>query len=592
MADRSGQQLGNYRLNRLLGKGGFGAVYHATHVLLDRDQAIKVLLEDHLSDPKAFDRFLREAKTLAKLDHPNIVHVDELGMDGSVVYLVMPFLSGGTLQEMLKQRASPLSLEETGRILEQVCAALDFAHGQGVVHLDLKPLNLLRHQDGRWLLSDFGLAHLMQTGALIGGTSLSFGTPYYMAPEHILGNPERRSDLYALGCMLYQLLTGHLPFEAAVAQAIMFKHISDPPPKLSGYRTDLPAALEGVSAKALAKKPEERYQTAAEVLAAFKDALGKHRVQPANLLPVTANQNPPAAEQHHKPGTLLLTLRGHEGEVYAVEWAPDGQRLASVGNDKTLRIWDAATGQLLRTLKGHADSVISVAWSSNGQQIATASHDKTLRVWNAATGQSIHTLEGHTGILTSIVWSPDGQWLASGSWDHNVYIWNASTGTLLNTLAYHLGWIHEVAWSPDGRFLASTSRDLSIQIWNAATGEPLKGLTGYTSPEFSVKWASDGRLASAGRDRVVHIWDTASGQLLAAYTGHSDVIFGVAWSPNSQRLASAGSDKTVRLWDTTNGQEMACYTETDVAYSVSWSPDGHQLASASRDGTIKVWWVS
>jgi len=277
----SGQKLGDkYLLGDLLGKGGFGAVYQAHYLLLNRPQAIKILLEEHFSDPRFLDRFLREARTLAALDHPNIVHVDELGVQGSLIYLVMPYLSRGTLQDLLNARGEPLPLEEVDRALSQICAALDYAHAQGVVHLDLKPLNLLVHQDGRLLLSDFGLAHLMKEGAVQGGTSLSFGTPTYMAPEHLRGQPDWRSDLYALGIILYQMLTGHPPFAGSTPEAVMLKHVMDPPPSLRAARPDLPAALESVLAKALAKQPEDRYQRASDLLSDFRAALTGQMSQP------------------------------------------------------------------------------------------------------------------------------------------------------------------------------------------------------------------------------------------------------------------------------------------------------------------------
>src|SRR5579885_906360 len=194
--DRSGQELGPYRLTRLLGAGGFGEVYEAEHRLLQQQRAIKLLLERHFHDAKHRERFLREARTLAALEHPNIVPVLELGEAGNLFYLVMPFYRRGTLKDRLQQRTAPLALAEVETYLEQMCAALGYAHGRGIVHLDLKPENMLIHEEGRLVLSDFGLAHLIKKGRLEAGTSAFWGTPYYMAPEHIRGEPERRSDLY------------------------------------------------------------------------------------------------------------------------------------------------------------------------------------------------------------------------------------------------------------------------------------------------------------------------------------------------------------------------------------------------------------
>lgn len=264
------QRLGDkYLLGDLLGQGGFGAVYTARHLLLNRQQAIKILLEQHFTSPKFRERFTREAQTLAALDQPNIVHVDDFGFDGNRAFLVMPYIGGGTLQQILRTGGA-LPPDQVLRYLEQIAAALDYAHARNVAHLDLKPLNLLVHEDGRLLLSDFGLAHLMEQGAIEGSTSLQFGTPTYMAPEHLQGQPERRSDIYALGIMVYQMLTGRVPFEGSNAAAIMLKHMTEPPPKLGSVRPDLPSALEGVINKALAKRTAARYETAGALLQDFR----------------------------------------------------------------------------------------------------------------------------------------------------------------------------------------------------------------------------------------------------------------------------------------------------------------------------------
>ncbi len=276
----SGKTLGGkYLLGELLGMGGFGAVYRAENQLLHRQQAVKVLLEERFNDEKFRERFLREARTLAALDHANIVHVDDIGVEGHLIYLVMPYISGGTLQGIMRARSGPLGLDAVTRYLEQICSALGYAHAQGIAHLDLKPLNLLVHQDGRLLLSDFGLAHLMEQGAIEGGTSLQFGSPLYMAPEHFEGKPTQRSDLYALGVILYQMLTGRHPFEASTPLAIMRKHLTEPPPPLHTVRPDLPVALDAVLRKALAKQEEQRYGRAGELLFDFRAALGGQALQ-------------------------------------------------------------------------------------------------------------------------------------------------------------------------------------------------------------------------------------------------------------------------------------------------------------------------
>jgi serine/threonine protein kinase len=277
----SGQILGEkYLLRELLGEGGFGMVYAGQHLLLDRHQAIKLLLERYFRQPKFRERFLREAKLVAALDHLHIVHIDDFGLEEQVAkaYLVMPFIGRGTFQDILKEarkQQRSLDMEQVVSFLEQISSALDYAHQRGVVHLDLKPQNLLIHDDGRVLLADFGLAHLLKQGDLEGGTSLKYGTAHYMAPEHIQGHPEKQSDVYALGVILYQMLTGRRPFEeeGLTPAVVMMKHLTELPPPLQKWRPELQQELEGVLERALAKEVAQRYQSAGELLEAFKDAL-------------------------------------------------------------------------------------------------------------------------------------------------------------------------------------------------------------------------------------------------------------------------------------------------------------------------------
>jgi len=257
-----------YLLGELLGQGGFGAVYTARHMLLNREQAIKILLDQHFTNLEFRDRFIREARILAALAHPNIVHVDDFGFDGNRAYLVMPYIGGGTLQDVLKQRGT-FALDEVQRYVEGICAALEYAHARNVAHLDLKPSNLLISTAQHLLLSDFGLAHLLEQGLVKGGASLEFGTPQYMAPEQWQGQPELRSDLYSLGVLLYRMLAGRLPFEEENILALRYKHETETPPLLRTIRPELPVELEEIAAKLLAKRPEDRYQTVGQFLFAF-----------------------------------------------------------------------------------------------------------------------------------------------------------------------------------------------------------------------------------------------------------------------------------------------------------------------------------
>ncbi|KAJ5917529.1 hypothetical protein N7466_011083 [Penicillium verhagenii] len=287
----------------------------------------------------------------------------------------------------------------------------------------------------------------------------------------------------------------------------------------------------------------------------------------------------------------LQTLEGHSDSVESITWSPDGSRLASGSRDKTVRIWDPATGQSVSTLEGHSHWVRSIAWSPDGSRLASGSGDDTVRIWDPATGQSVSTLEGHNGWVQSIAWSPDGSRLASGSSDKTVRIWDPATGQSVGTLEGHNGWVQSIAWSPDGSRLASGSCDKTVRIWDPATGQSVSTLEGHSDWVRSIAWSPDGsRLASGSDDNTVRIWDPATGQSMSTLEGHSHWVRSIAWSPDGSRLASGSSDNTVRIWHPATGQSTSTLEgHNRSVQSIAWSPDGSRLASGSGDDTVRIW---
>jgi serine/threonine protein kinase len=277
MATLVGKTVGKYKLLKLLGRGGMAEVYKARHPTLDRDVTVKIL-HQHLVEGEGFlARFEREAKAVAAMRHPNIVQIFDYEATEDANYMVMEFVDGGTLQDRMSHLVKEgkfLPVPELLSILNQVAAALDYAHGRGVLHRDVKPSNILLDTSGNAFLTDFGIARIL-SGSQVTATGVMIGTPTYMSPEQGTGEElTAASDLYSLGIIVYELLSGKVPFSSDTTPlAVIHKHVSQPPPGLRTLRESLPLAAEQAVLKALAKKPGERYRSAEEFVRALEKAL-------------------------------------------------------------------------------------------------------------------------------------------------------------------------------------------------------------------------------------------------------------------------------------------------------------------------------
>ncbi|MCZ7543779.1 MAG: protein kinase [Anaerolineae bacterium] len=280
MQDLSGAQLGPYRIVERIGEGGMATVYKAYQPSVDRFVALKVLPAHYAADPSFLQRFQQEARVIARLEHPNIIPVHDFGEQDGVTYLVMRYLQAGSLKDIL--RGGPLALADTVRVVAQVASALDYAHRQGVVHRDIKPANVLVDTDGNAFLTDFGIAKILEGNIGLTATGGTLGTPAYMAPEQSMSEPvDARADIYSLGVTLYEMLTGRVPFDADTPVAVILKHLHDPLPLPRQFNPAIPESVERIVLRAMAKKADDRYHSAAEMSADLERAVTSAETHPA-----------------------------------------------------------------------------------------------------------------------------------------------------------------------------------------------------------------------------------------------------------------------------------------------------------------------
>ena len=324
-----GTKLGSYEIIEEVGKGGMATVYRAYQPSVDRFVAVKVIRQSIAEDPQAMARFQREARVVARLEHPHVLPIHDFAHDPP--YIVMRYLEGGTLKDVLRRGRLPL--DEVGYLLRQVAAALDYAHRQGVVHRDVKPSNILIDGEGNAFVSDFGIARIVSQGGVGAGQGLTqsgslMGTPGYMAPEQAMGcGADHRADLYSLAVVVFEILSGQLPYRGETPMDAVFKHVSEPVPSACALNDSLPAALDEVLRRAMAKDPAARYGTASELAEAIVVALGGTVAHTPRGLQEAAAESVRMILEERKE--RRGEDRGHAGQAWGWARRGEGHRLAA-----------------------------------------------------------------------------------------------------------------------------------------------------------------------------------------------------------------------------------------------------------------------
>jgi WD40 repeat protein/serine/threonine protein kinase len=633
-----------YEVLAELGRGGMGVVYQARQLSLGRDVALKMLRDEWDASPDGLARFRAEAVKLARARHPNIVEVYEVGEQGGRPYFTMEFCPGGSLEDRLD--GTPMPAGEAARLVECLARAVHNAHGQGIVHRDLKPGNILFRTEAKGrrteeelspqssvlstegvlspVVSDFGLAKAVDRAVPAGASTVGIlGTPSYMAPEQAAGRVREvgpAADVYALGAILYELLTGRPPFKAATVMDTLMQVVSDEPVPPRQLQSKTPRDLETVCLKCLRKEPGRRYGSAldlAEDLRRFRSG------EPIVARPVGrvergakwVRRNPAVAGLLAAVAVALLLGAG-VAALFAVR--ADWRRLEAEQAREEAEEQEKAAQKEKKTAQEERDRANFLAL-----RLGRARHafqlDQALRAWERSdvaeaerilsevaapfqqTWEQRHLralcrrkalpLLGHTGYITSVAISADGKRIASGSVDGTVRVWDAEKGQQELILKSNKARVHCVAISADGKRIVSGNNDKTVRVWDATTGRQQLVLKGHTDDITSVAISGDGkRIVSGSGETKGRVWDGATGQLKFILAAKNGISYVAISADGKQIVTASPNDNTVRLWDGTTGKERHTFQGLKFgARYLAISADGKSVVSGDGEGMVRVW---
>ena len=620
----------------MLGRGGMGTVYRARDPILDRMVALKTVSAQHLASEDARVRFQREARAAARLQHPNIVTIFELGEADGALFIAMELLPGMDLVEAMVP-PDRLPLDEKLRAMVQVCRGLDFAHKRGVIHRDVKPANVRLLPDGTVKLVDFGIARMGES--TVTQTGIVLGTPSYLAPEVLATDRvDFRADMWSVGVVLHELATGKRPFQAPTFAALAYKIVHEALPPLDPSLS-LPDGLPQAIGRALAKEPAARFTDLAEMAVALERALGvtpgmdiltpqaRHRSSERSLDEARRLAEAGEVERALEAARRAQALQPDVPEAAELADALE-KRLAEEGTraDRELPLLDGTlvtevtparrppTAPIATEIRARGASAFRelvtfgeppatqvVALSPVKDVLATGGADGAIRLWDlrahtrlAVLRSEMHQRTGHDARPLALAFSPDGALLAAGHVDGAIHVWDLNQNAELPARPRHEGIVACLAFSPDGAELASGGMDSVVKVWEVETarrGEARRRIVRQPAPVNALVYAGGGSWLLTGHsNKLLRLLDAQSGRLLATLRGPEAPVITICRAPDGRHVVVASQDRTLRVFDLEQKSAVAVLTaQRKAATSLCYFPDGEHLATVALDNAVNLW---
>jgi WD40 repeat protein/serine/threonine protein kinase len=631
--------VAGYEILEELGRGGMGVVYKARQAGLNRIVALKMVLAGSHAGAKSLGRFRSEAEAVAKLQHPNIVQIYEVGEQDGRPFFSLEFVDGGSLAKRLA--GTPQSPQAAAELVETLARATHYAHQRGIIHRDLKPANILLQESGvrsqesasrhsrrsdltpdSCLLTpvpkitDFGLAKQLESASALSHSGNVVGTPSYMAPEQAGGRGAEvgpPADVYSLGAILYELLTGRAPFRGETALDTMLQVLSEDPVPPARLQPKLPRDLETICLRCLEKDPRRRYPTASDLADELRRFLNHEPIQARPISRFArgirwCRRNPVLAAVSGLALLALLTVVGlsigfgiREAQAAqrlaleqkhtqdALETATEQTRLLQIANEKWRRFErmsaSLALDQGLRLCE-QGDVQRGMLWLARSLEIAPPEAEDLQRAIRANLDRwrnRLHALKDcleHPSPVMAVAFSFDGKRLLTGSEDGIGRLWDTTTGQRIGPELRHGKNISGVALSPNGQIALTAGLDGVVRQWDVTSGKPIGSPIRHNAVIAAVALSPNGkRIATASLDEG-QVWDAATGKAIGAQLKHDHHLTSIAFGPDGRTVVTGSLDKSARIWDATTGKPIGMPIQhADSVMAVAVSPDGARMAT-------------